>query len=170
MRIYFKANPPKYPGTLACTEYGPILDDGEHLKIHYRDYVCVYSHKTKTWYREIDGVIYENVFVVPVFDFEEILVFNNVLFDFLCKDECTEFTEEERSEYIKDFYRARRAKNCFPIVNRGQVWYNHLSIEQKVDLNDWYENWLDVTETLLEPASLSWLNEKINKIEPEEIL
>lgn len=170
MRIYFKANPPRYSKMLARTEYGPILDDGEHLKVYYQDCVYVYSHKTKTWYREKDGVIYENVFVIPAFDFEDIFIHSNALFNFLCKNDCSEFTEEELSEYTKDFYRARREKICFPIVNRGQVWYNHLSIEQKVDLNNWYEDWLDVTETLFEPALLSWLNDKINKIEPEEIL
>lgn len=53
--------------------------------------------------------------------------------------------------------RARREEECFPIVNRGQLWYNKLTQEQIVQLNTWYQAWLDVTATKIIPTKPSWL-------------
>lgn len=66
-----------------------------------------------------------------------------------------------------DALRARREKECFPIINRGKLWYNCLSIEQLSELNDWYFKWLDVTKTKIIPTKPDWLN---NALEREEIL
>lgn len=66
-----------------------------------------------------------------------------------------------------DALRARREKECFPIINRGKLWYNCLSIEQLSELNDWYFKWLDVTKTKIIPTKPDWLN---NSLEREEIL
>lgn len=66
-----------------------------------------------------------------------------------------------------DALRARREKECFPIINRGKLWYNCLSIEQLSELNDWYFKWLDVTKTKIIPTKPDWLN---NVLEREEIL
>lgn len=65
--------------------------------------------------------------------------------------------------------RKRREKECFPIVDRGPLWYDRLSIEQINELEDWYQAWLDVTETGVVPAVPSWVNDKFVK-ESEEIL
>lgn len=67
----------------------------------------------------------------------------------------------------KDIIRKRRAAECFPIVNRGTLWYNCLTIEQRSELNSWYHNWLNATETGIIPKRPVWLNDKIEK---EEIL
>ena len=72
-------------------------------------------------------------------------------------------TLEEKRNYI----RKRREQECFPIINRGKLWYNKLSIEQHNELTIWYNNWLDATETLIVPHELSWINNKLND---EEIL
>ena len=69
-----------------------------------------------------------------------------------------------------DMYRSIRSQVCFPIINRGQLWYNHLTLAQKSELNDWYEAWLDITHTFVIPTAPSWLNNTLNKIEPEELL
>ena len=61
--------------------------------------------------------------------------------------------------------RRRRAEECFPVVNRGKLWYDCLSIEQLTELNDWYFAWLDVTETKVIPIKPEWLNEKLNREE-----
>lgn len=53
--------------------------------------------------------------------------------------------------------RARREKECFPIVNRGQPWYDRLTDEHRAELNSWYSAWLDVTETLVAPEKPSWV-------------
>lgn len=57
----------------------------------------------------------------------------------------------------KNELRARRQSICFPIINRGQLWYNTLTESQKKELNIWYKAWLDVTETLTEPVKPEWL-------------
>lgn len=65
------------------------------------------------------------------------------------------FTEDERKEYI----RFQREQECFLIINRGGLWYKNLTQEQLNDLEDWYQKWLDVTETLVIPEKPSWLKE-----------
>ena len=71
------------------------------------------------------------------------------------------------SEQQKKVIRQRRLRECFQIVNRGQLWYNCLTLEQRSELNGWYHAWLNATETGIIPAPPGWLN---NKIEKEEIL
>ena len=63
--------------------------------------------------------------------------------------------------------RKRREKECFPIVNRGKLWYNCLTTEQIAELDDWYHKWLDVTETKYIPPKPEFLN---NKLEKEEVI
>ena len=53
--------------------------------------------------------------------------------------------------------RRRRETECFPIVNRGQLWYDTLTEEQKAELKEWYIAWLDVTDTLVVPNKPNWI-------------
>ena len=57
----------------------------------------------------------------------------------------------------KNELRARRQSICFPIINRGQLWYDSLTDLQKEELKVWYKAWLDVTKTLVEPTKPEWL-------------
>lgn len=50
-----------------------------------------------------------------------------------------------------------RENVCFPIVNRGQMWYNKLSEEQKAELDTWYEDWLNAPETKIIPSTPDWI-------------
>ena len=63
------------------------------------------------------------------------------------------YTEEE---YIHNL-RAKRETECFPIVNRGQLWYDTLTEEQMIELKEWYIAWLNVTDTLIIPNKPNWL-------------
>ena len=48
--------------------------------------------------------------------------------------------------------RARRQRECFNIIdNRSQLWWNHLSVEEKNELDIWYSAWLNVTKTKVIP-------------------
>ena len=58
----------------------------------------------------------------------------------------------------KETIRARRAEECFPIVNRGQVWYGLLGEEQKSELSEWYREWLDAPETKTIPERPAWID------------
>ena len=57
--------------------------------------------------------------------------------------------------------REQREKVCFPIINRGKLWYDCLTPMQLGELKQWYWEWLDVTETLTVPIAPSWLNDKL---------
>lgn len=54
--------------------------------------------------------------------------------------------------------RSQRAKVCYPIINRGELWYSRLTVDQKEELNTWYQAWLDVTDTRVSPYMPTWLN------------
>ena len=53
--------------------------------------------------------------------------------------------------------RERRQTECFDVVNRGAVWYERLTDTQKAELAEWYQLWLDVTQTKVVPEPLAWL-------------
>lgn len=55
--------------------------------------------------------------------------------------------------------RKRREKECFPIINRGSLWYEKLSEEQDAELREWYQAWLDAPATLVIPDRPLWLEE-----------
>ncbi|MDE7082513.1 MAG: hypothetical protein K2O89_02260 [Clostridia bacterium] len=54
--------------------------------------------------------------------------------------------------------RHRREEECFAVINRGALWYDRLTESQKAELDEWYEAWLNVTETEIVPEQPIWLN------------
>lgn len=65
----------------------------------------------------------------------------------------------------REALRKQRTRECFPIVNRGKLWYNCLTNEELAQLDNWYWAWLDVTDTLVIPTKPQFLKEKLNKEE-----
>lgn len=65
--------------------------------------------------------------------------------------------ETEQAQAAKDAYRKRREVECFPIINRGRLWYDTLSEEQLSELKTWYQAWLDGTNTQTIPEKPEWL-------------
>lgn len=57
----------------------------------------------------------------------------------------------------EEILRERREDECFVFVNRGQAWYNTLTLQQQEELNEWYRAWLDVTEIKIVPNKPKWL-------------
>lgn len=79
---------------------------------------------------------------------------------FLVDDEIVENAEETQkclANNEKARLRELRDKECFTIVNRGQLWYTSLTVTQMRELANWYKAWLDVTETLTPPQKPDWL-------------
>lgn len=66
------------------------------------------------------------------------------------------YNEDMQKEQIADLRQNREAE-CFPIINRGQPWYDTLTEEHKTELNTWYQAWLEVTETKIIPIKPEWL-------------
>lgn len=54
--------------------------------------------------------------------------------------------------------RRLREDECFPVINRGALWYERLSDAQKTELAEWYDAWLDITETKIVPEKPTWLD------------
>lgn len=67
------------------------------------------------------------------------------------------YTEDELLKIKKNKLRSNREQECFSIINRGKLWYDTLTNEQLEELNKWYKEWLDVTETLVVPNKPEWL-------------
>lgn len=65
-------------------------------------------------------------------------------------------SEDLRLQQLEEL-RQRREQECFSIINRGSLWYATLTDEQVEELNKWYQNWLDCTETLEMPKKPEWL-------------
>lgn len=93
------------------------------------------------WVVDVAGVEYKPA---RTYD-EEILVY-------------VEYTKEELEEIELNKLREQREIECFQIINRGKLWYDTLTEEQVIELNQWYQYWLDITETKVIPTKPSWLN------------
>ena len=65
---------------------------------------------------------------------------------------------ESAAEETLDSLRMRREIECFSVVNRGELWYKTLTVENYLELKMWYQAWLDVTKTKVLPNKPSWLN------------
>lgn len=63
------------------------------------------------------------------------------------------FTEDEYVDYL----RSQREDICFSVINRGAAWYARLTPEQNEELQNWYQEWLDVTETKVKPKTPDWI-------------
>lgn len=61
--------------------------------------------------------------------------------------------------YILNDIRRKRQKECFDIINRGQPWYeNNVNTEErKTQLDIWYQEWLNATETKVIPTRPGWI-------------
>ena len=73
----------------------------------------------------------------------------------LVKDE--QYVSILLEEKQKRQLRRLRESECFKIINRGILWYNTLTEDQKKELDTWYHQWLDVTETLTVPEVPTWI-------------
>ena len=69
-------------------------------------------------------------------------------------------TEEE----ILQALRERRNVECFSVINQNfiidgesKTWFDTLTKEQKVDAENWLQQWKDVTLTKIIPEKPNWL-------------
>lgn len=80
---------------------------------------------------------------------------------FLVRDGTATFDEEQekalQNEAVLEDLRNRREVECFSVINRGQLWYEGVTITQLLELRQWYKDWLKVTETLTVPEKPTWL-------------
>jgi len=92
---------------------------------------------------------------------EDMDLFMHQFYAFQLKDgklvyDPTEY-EKVQTEERKENLRFRRETECFSVVNRGQLWYEGITLSQLLELRQWYKAWLDVTTTLVAPDKPKWL-------------
>lgn len=68
------------------------------------------------------------------------------------------YTPTELQKIKLDSLREQRDVECFPVINRGQFWYDTLTNKQKLELSVWYQDWLNVTDTMIVPTKPNWLD------------
>lgn len=69
----------------------------------------------------------------------------------------TEYKNEKEHEQMVWKIRSDREAICFPVINRGGLWYELLSEKERIELLAWYQAWLDAPDTLIEPTMPEWL-------------
>ena len=69
------------------------------------------------------------------------------------------YNDEYEKEDLADAIRIRRNRECFSIINRGQIWYTRTvnTVEKLKELTEWYVAWLDAPSTLVVPEKPNWL-------------
>lgn len=99
---------------------------------------------------------------------------NNEIY-YVLENERQNYSDREATQEEIDAYKSNLElehirnlrQECFAIINRGELWYNKLTEEQKTELSAWYEAWLNVPqvyeqtkptniETII-PTKPSWL-------------
>ena len=85
--------------------------------------------------------------------------YNGALYleEYTQSEEYKQKKEQWDSEHQLKDLRNIREINCFSIINRGYLWYSQLSEQQLVELDNWYNAWLDVTKTRIIPQKPIWL-------------
>lgn len=98
---------------------------------------------------------------IDIPDPEDIAHFEEHFASYRVRDGTAAFDNEQdetlQFEAAMDEYRTRREKECFSVINRGQLWYETLSLAQLLELRKWYQAWLDGTNTMTVPERPAWL-------------
>lgn len=162
MNYHFRDKPEQLSGDklLATNEFGDVIVFKGKLHIPTKKgYNIIYSFINKEWTEVLSGIVLGHKPSL-ILTCDNLIVKDTDFFKYLNCDD----------KFILEYYRHMREQLCYPIINRGKLWYDHLTLAQHNELNDWYEAWLDVTETHVIPETPIWVDDKLNKIEPEELL
>lgn len=77
------------------------------------------------------------------------------------KDGKLEYDTEQETTLLNaaelEKIRVQRDRECFSVINRGQLWYDRLTEKQSIELDEWYQAWLDATTTRVVPKKPAWL-------------
>lgn len=108
-----------------------------------------------------EGILPEGIAIeidIDNFDFDDFLMnYQAYKFDGNKIERVEEQLPLVIEENEKNYLRMIRMKECFPIINRGSLWYDGLQPEQRTELGKWYNDWLNVTDTHEIPQKPSWL-------------
>lgn len=85
------------------------------------------------------------------------LICEEIISKEVSEEELKLFIQNKNANLELQELRNKREAECFSIINRGALWYNTLTEEQFVELQKWYEQWLNVTLTRWIPEKPSWI-------------
>lgn len=112
-------------------------------------------------YIESYAVIGDLVGGIDLPDPENLTHFEMYFSAYKVRDGTVVFDSEQNAmleqEQLKETFRQRREKECFSIINRGQLWYESITLPQLLELRAWYKAWLNVTDTMVVPEKPAWL-------------
>lgn len=106
-----------------------------------------------------DFVPFANAVAMPKENYKIVNGYNGALF-FEEYTKTEEYRQKERAwqaNHRLNELRNQRVEECFPVINRGYLWYMQLSESQMQEMNAWYQAWLDVTVTQTIPQKPEWL-------------
>lgn len=93
----------------------------------------------------------------PIMDFEYgVYNYEYINGEVVEKDNTEEIEEVKRFRAVEEI-RRRREEECFPVINRGSLWFNKLTVEQTEELSEWYDAWLNAPETGVIPEKPAWV-------------
>jgi hypothetical protein len=75
----------------------------------------------------------------------------------LCKDYDHDLENPEVLFSDKSHFDNVREAVCFRVINRGGLWYDLLTTQEKDELLQWYMTWLNAWETKVVPQTPIWL-------------
>ncbi len=113
------------------------------------------TKRIESYIRTGKPIVKEGYDLIEVDEIPEEWYFSKYIDGEFILDEIFKSNELEEQD-LKDI-RFRRETECFPYINRGALWYDLLTNEQKEELKLWYQSWLDVTETKEIPTRPEWL-------------
>lgn len=106
----------------------------------------------------LDGMFENGIEVEAPDDINDFLqnYFVYTLHNGVLKKDLNKLSEVENENSLNELRKLRETE-CFSIINRGILWYNTLTEEQIDELAQWYQDWLDVTDTMVVPTMPDWI-------------
>ncbi len=106
-----------------------------------------------------DFCSFENALSMAKEDYKIVNGYNGALFleEYTKTEEYKKKEQQWEENHWLNRLRQQRETECFSIVNRGYLWYQKLTKEQMEELDRWYQDWLDVTNTKTIPPKPAWL-------------
>lgn len=126
---------------------------GTDMRIYYL------QNENKEIIQDSDMCFDENCLSMDRQDYHLVNGYNGALFfaEYTQTDEYKAKAEAHKAKVEIFELRRKRQEECFSYINRGEIWYDRLTEEQKEELKQWYDAWLDVTETKVVPNKPDWL-------------
>lgn len=132
-------------------EKGKLVPDKIKIKVDEVPYISQDGHYEVIKEYENGGKDVEFIITTPKQDYVSAQEYEKEINIYI------PFTKKELKVLEVEKLRQQREIECFPIINRGKLWYDTLTDRQLNELDVWYHQWLDVTKIKIIPDKPTWL-------------